>query len=255
MAELIEYREFLLQYSLQFLRARYRGSVLGFLWTLLSPLILCISLSLVFSYINKTDLRTFGVYFFGGYMPWLFFVNTTKTGTSSVVGNTNYITRIYVPKVVFPVWATLVNVVDLVVGLAVALFLVVVFMKGPVTPALLVLPLSMLILVAFCAGLNFLFGAVTVFVRDFLFIWDSITFLLFFFSPILYPITNIPVSVRPYFNLNPIIPFLQLFQYPISKGLLPPPTAFLFSSAYTVGVLVVGTVIFTRWQKSFYLYL
>jgi ABC-type polysaccharide/polyol phosphate export permease len=254
LAELVEYREFLLQYTLQSLRARYRTSVLGFLWTLLNPVLVCLSLSLVFSYINRVDLRTFGLYFFGGYIPWMFFVGATSNGTFSIVGNTHYVTRIYLPKVIFPVWATLVVTVDLLAGLVVVLALVVA-MKGPITPALFILPLSALILFAFCVGLSFLFGAINVFLRDFQFIWASIAFLWFFFSPILFPMSNIPVNIRPYFYLNPMVPFLDLFQYPISQGILPPPQAFLYSSGLALAALLIGVLFFVRSQKSFYVYL
>jgi ABC-type polysaccharide/polyol phosphate export permease len=253
-AELVEYREFLLQYTLQSLRARYRASVLGFLWTLLNPLLICFSLSLVFSFINKVDLRTFGLYFFGGYIPWTFFVAATSNGTFSIVGNTHYVTRIYLPKVVFPVWATLVVTADLLAGLAVVLVLVVI-MKGPVTPALLILPISAVILFMFSVGLSFLFGALNVFLRDFQFIWASLTFLWFFFSPVLFPMANIPAKVRPYFYLNPMIPFLDLFQYPISKGILPPPQAFVYSAGLALAAMVIGVIFFVRSQKSFYAYL
>jgi ABC-type polysaccharide/polyol phosphate export permease len=254
LADLFEYREFLLQYTLQSLRARYRTSVLGFLWTLLNPVLVCLSLSLVFSYINRADLRTFGLYFFGGYIPWTFFVGATSNGTFSIVGNTHYVTRIYLPKVIFPVWATLVVTVDLLAGLVVVVVLAAI-MRGPMTPALLVLPLSALILFVFCVGLSFLFGAINVFLRDFQFIWASIAFLWFFFSPIMFPIENIPARIRPYFYLNPIIPFLDLFQYPISKGILPPPTAFLYSSGLALAAMAVGVLFFVRSQKSFYIFL
>jgi ABC-type polysaccharide/polyol phosphate export permease len=252
--ELIEYREFLKQYVLQTLRSRYRSSVLGFFWTLLNPLLTCVVLSIVFSYINRVDLRTFGTYFFSGYIPWMFFLAATVAGTSCIVGNAAYVTRIYLPKVIFPIWSTLVGVADLLAGLLIV-FGVMLFTQAPFTPALLVLPFSLLLLILFSLGLCFLFGALNVFVRDFQFLWTAVTFLWFFFSPILYPLTNIPEGARAYFAMNPIVPFLQLFQDPISRGLFPPGTAFVYASIYTAVSLVAGTFFFVRSQRSFYLYL
>ena len=251
--ELIEYREFLKQFVLQTLSSRYRSSVLGFFWTLLNPLLTCLVLSIVFSYINKADLRTFGTYFFSGYMPWTFFLATTAGGTGCIVANSPYVTRIYLPKVIFPIWATLVGVVDLLAGIFIV-FGVMFFTEAPFTPALVILPVSLFLLIMFTMGLCFLFGALNVFVRDFQYLWAAVTFLWFFFSPILYPLTNIPAGPRAYFVLNPMVPFLQLFQDPISKGLFPPTTALVQASVYTVVSLVVGTVFFIRSQRSFYLY-
>jgi ABC-type polysaccharide/polyol phosphate export permease len=252
--ELIEYREFLKQFVLQTLFSRYRSSVLGFFWTLLNPLLSCLVLSVVFSYINKADLRTFGPYFFSGYMPWIFFVAATANGTACIVANSPYVNRVYLPKVIFPIWAATLSTVDLVASIFV-LFGLMFAIKAPFTPALLMLPVSMFLLIVFSLGLCFLFGALNVFVRDFQYLWGALTFLWFFFSPILFPLANIPAGPRVYFAMNPMVSFLQLFQDPISKGLLPPGTVVLQASIYAVVSLVVGTVYFVRSQRSFYLYL
>jgi lipopolysaccharide transport system permease protein len=252
--EIIEYREFLAQYVLQTLRSRYRGSVLGFFWTLLNPLLIYVTLSIVFSYINKQDLRTFGIYFFSGYVPWVFFVAATSIGTSSIVGNTQYVTRIYLPKALFPVWATLISVVDVLAAMII-MFGMMALMQAAFTPALLILPLSLLLLILFVLGLCFLFGALNVFLRDFQFLWASVTFLWFFFSPILFPLEKIPEGPRAYFALNPMVPFLELFQDPISKGLFPPSGVWMQAAIYSVVALVAGTFFFNRSQDSFYLYL
>jgi ABC-type polysaccharide/polyol phosphate export permease len=94
-----------------------------------------------------------------------------------------------------------------------------------------------------------------VFLRDFQFLWASVTFLWFFFSPILFPLANIPEGPRAYFALNPMVPFLQLFQDPISRGLFPPSGVWMHAVIYTVVALVAGTFFFNRSQDSFYLYL
>jgi ABC-type polysaccharide/polyol phosphate export permease len=252
--EVIEYREFLKQYVLQTLRSRYRSSLLGFFWTLLNPMLTCLVLSIVFSYINRVDLRTYSPYFFSGYMPWMFFLAATCGGTVCVVGNAAYVTRIYLPKAIFPIAAALLAAADLLAALFIV-FAVMYFTRAAFTPALLILPVSLCLLIVFCMGLCFLFGALNVFVRDFQFLWAAVTFLGFFFSPILYPLSNIPAGPRAYFMLNPLVPFLQLFQDPMSKGLLPPGTVFVQASIYAMVSLAAGTVFFVRSQRSFYLYL
>src|SRR6266511_3528312 len=93
--EILEYKEFLWQFTAQQLRSRYRASVLGFFWTLLNPTLICLALGVVFSYINSWDMRTSGLFFFAGYIPWSFAVNATNGATGSIVGNTFYVNRIY----------------------------------------------------------------------------------------------------------------------------------------------------------------
>jgi ABC-type polysaccharide/polyol phosphate export permease len=252
-AELFSYREFLKQIVLQQMRSRYRGSVLGFLWTLLNPLLVFAILSFIFSYLNGWDLRTSGVYFFAGYVPWMFFNNATNGAPYAIVGNTLYVTRIYAPRLVFPISLTAVNAVDLAAGMCV-LFAMALLMGAPVSSAWAIIPAGAVLLVVFTAGLCLLFAATGVFLRDFQFLWSNLSFLLFFLSPILFPLERIPQPARAILELNPVLPFLQLFQEPLIHGRLPwgaiPKAVILAGASVTLGYAA-----FTRTERRFYLYL
>ena len=252
--DLLEYREFLRQYTLQQLRNRYRGSVLGFLWTLINPAMVCLTFTLVFSYINRMEMRTFGVYFFSGFIPWTFFQTGTNQAIGSIVGNPHYITRVYLPKVIFPLAAVLINFVDFLAALPL-IFLIMYLTGAAWSQALLVLPLSILLLSLFVIGLGLLFATINVYLRDFQFLWTSLSFMLFFFTPIIFPITMIPPQARGYFELNPVYSFIRLFQDPISKGTMPSMEVVALSAVYAVLAVLVGALSFSRAQKSFYMYL
>jgi ABC-type polysaccharide/polyol phosphate export permease len=252
--ELFRYREFFAQIVLQQIRTRYRGSVLGFLWTLLNPLMVFLSLSFIFSYINHWDLKTFGVYFFSGYVPWIFFSNVTVGATTAIVGNSLYVTRIYAPRLIFPLATVAVNLVDFGAGLAILLALVLV-MGAPLTAAWLVVPLGVLLLALFAAGLGLLFAAMGVFFRDFQFLWSNVAFLLFFLCPILYPVERLPPSAREYMQLNPVVPFLQFFQQPASGGTVPSLQTVFYALFLAVAAAVVGYATFVRTERRFYLYI
>lgn len=251
---LAEYKEFLKQFALQQLRTRYRGSVLGFIWTLLNPLLTCISFTIIFGYISKVNLRTYGVYFLSGYVPWLFFVNSASFANGSILGNANYVARIRVPKSVFPISSVVMNFVDLVAGLL-AVAAVMAFFSAPFSVNLLILPLSAVLIAAFSLGICLLFATLNVFLRDFGYLWNVVSFLWFFFTPIIYPISKIPEGPRQYFELNPILPFIRLFQSPISGGSLPDSNTFLLATIYSIASLLLGLAIFAHQQRRFYLYL
>jgi ABC-2 type transport system permease protein len=252
--QLLDYKEFLRQFTAQQLKTRYRASVLGLFWTLLNPVLTCLVLSTVFSYLNKWDMRTTSLFFFAGYMPWLFFVNGTMGATSSIIGNTHYVNRIYVPRLIFPIATTLVNLTDLAAGVVVVLGYMG-LVGASFSPALATIPISILVMGVFALGVSFLFAAVNVFLRDFQFLWASVSFLWFFFTPILYHITVLPTRVRPYFEMNPVLPFIRLFQQPICDGALPPLATFGLAILYSVTMLGVGLTAFSRSERSFYLYL
>jgi lipopolysaccharide transport system permease protein len=252
--KVLEYKEFLWQFTAQQLKTRYRGSVLGFVWTLFNPVLTCLVLSIVFSYLNKWDLRTTGLYFFAGYIPWLFFVAGTMGATYSIVGNAQYVNRIYVPRGIFPIASTLVNFADLLAGVLVVLAYMTIFGAG-FTPAIAILPVSVVIFGIFVLGISLLFAAINVFLRDFQFLWASLSFLWFFFTPILFQMNAIPASARPYFEMNPVLPFIRMFQQPICYGVMPSVETLGLAFLYSVTVLVVGMAVFSRSERSFYLYL
>jgi ABC-type polysaccharide/polyol phosphate export permease len=252
--ELLEYKEFLFQFTAQQLKTRYRNSVLGVFWTLLNPVLTCLFLSVVFSYLNRWNVRTTGLFFFAGYMPWLFFVNGTMTATTSIVGNTHYVTRIYVPRLIFPIATMLVNLTDLAAGMVVVLgFMALV--GATFSPALATIPVSILIMAVFVLGLSFLYAAANVFLRDFQFLWASVSFLWFFFTPILYRITTLPPNVQFWFAMNPLVPFIRLFQQPICDGVIPSLTTFCGALLCSVTMLGIGLAAFCRSERWFYLYL
>ena len=252
--EALDNREFLKEFTLQQLRGRYRNSVLGYLWTLLIPLLLFATFAFVFSVVNRLDSRTFAPFFFSGYLPWLLFVNTANAATTSVVGNAHIITKIRAPKSIFPLSALLVNLVEF-GGFVVATLALMALLNAKFTPAMLFIPVATAILVVFVLGIAFLFSTIQVFFRDFTFMWTSLSFLLFFCTPILFPLTQVSPAFRPYFELNPLLPFVRMFQEPISKGVLPSLETITVSSLYAVVLFVFGASVFSRAQKSFYSYL
>ena len=254
LSRVLEYKEFLSQFTVQQLRTRYRASLLGFFWTLLNPILTCLVLSIVFSYINRWNLSTTGMYFFAGYIPWTFFLVATSSATFAIVGNANYVNRICIPRAIFPISTTLVNLADLCAGMLVVMVFMAIF-GGHFTPALATLPLAMVLMGTFVLGLSFLFAAVNVFLRDFQFLWASVSFLWFFFTPILYRISVIPPAVRPYFEMNPVLPFIRLFQQPISDGVVPSMETFGLAVLYSILAVGVGVPAFFRSERSFYLYL
>jgi lipopolysaccharide transport system permease protein len=252
--EALDNREFLKEFTLQQLRSRYRNSVLGYLWALLIPLMLFATFAFIFSVVNRLDSRVYAPFFFAGYLPWLLFVNTANSATTSVVGNAHIITRIRAPKSVFPVSALLVNLIEF-GGFVVATLVLMALLKAKFTFAMLFVPVAAAILVVFVLGIAFLFATIQVFFRDFMFLWSTLSFLLFFCTPILFPLTQVAPVFRHYFELNPLLPFVRMFQEPISKGVLPSLETIIVSMLYAVVLFVFGSAVFSRAQKSFYSYL
>jgi ABC-type polysaccharide/polyol phosphate export permease len=253
MREIFERRDFVKELVRQQLRQRYQSSVLGFLWTLLNPLLVYASFCIIFSYINHWDLKDYGIYFFSGYMAWTFFANTILLGADSVVANAGYVTRIHMPKAIFPLASVAVNLVDL--GASFATLIVLMFILGAkFSLALLILPISALLLTMFATGVAMLTSMWTVQLRDFRQLLSTLLFIWFFFCPILYRSTVIPMDRQVLFRMNPMLPFLHLFQAPISGGILPAGYDFIWCTVLAMGAMIIGLLLFFRAESRFYYY-
>jgi lipopolysaccharide transport system permease protein len=251
--ELIDYREFLASQVQQQLRQRYQGSILGFLWTLLNPLLVFASFTLIFSQLNRSDIGDYGMYFFSGYLMWNLFANSATAAAESVVGNPAYVTRTCVPKAVFPLAAVAINAVDLTAGFAIVLAIAA--FLGRISWTMFFIPVAAVITLVFVAGIAFLCAWCNVFLRDFRHLLASFLFLWFFFSPILWKASAMPGRISPLVNWNPIVPFLRLFQGPIWGGVLPTGTDVGITIAISAGVFFLGLVLFVRSESEFYYYL
>ena len=247
------HRGFFVQFVSQQLRQRYQSSVLGFVWTLLNPLLIYASFCLIFSYINHWDLKGYGIYFFSGYMAWTFFATASMMGADSVVANSGYVTRISVPKALFPLAAVAVSLVDLLASFVI-LAILMLALGATVSPALLILPVSALLLTIFVCGVCFLTSMWTVFLRDFRHLFSSILFIWFFFCPILYRLTVVSSEARRFFQWNPMVPFLRLFQAPISEGIWPAGSDLAVCTAMAFGTAAFGAILFFRSENRFYYY-
>jgi len=253
--EVYEYRAFFRQLLYQQLRQRYQGSVLGFLWTLLNPLLIFVSFSVIFSILNNWDLKDYGIYFLSGYVAWNFFANSCLSAAESVVGHAPYVTKVYVPKAVFPLASVAVNLVDLLAGLAI-LFLIMVFVGAPFSLAMLFLPVSVFLLILFTTGAALLSAGWNVVFRDFRYLLSSLLFVWFFFTPILWKADQVKGKMAAnYVQYNPTAWFVQLFQAPVWKGELPPAETVATAALIATFIFLAGVYSFLRSERTFFYYL
>jgi len=252
-SELILFKNFALEYTSQYLHSRYRSSILGFLWTFLNPLLTCLTFVFLFSVIFGTSLKETAGPFFSAYLPWLFFSNSVNMSAGAISQQARYITTIRVPYLVFPLALIAAQLIDLFVGIVTLMLLQAILGIMP-SLALVVLPVSVVLLTAFVIGASLVMATATVFMRDIGILWSTVITLWFFATPIIYPISRIPADKRRYFEMNPFMPFLHLFQDPLAFGRFPSWTTFGVGSVLAFGVLGAGYYAFERSRSRFYLY-
>lgn len=250
LAEVYTYREVLYNFVSQELKVKYKRSFLGFLWSLLNPILTMIVTSIVFAAIMKFELNNFVVFIYSGLLPWGFIAISMDGSTNSLINAEGYIKKVYLPKLIFPISGVASNFVNMLLSM-VSLFIVLLFIGAKVTIALTFLPISFILLFFAVSGISMLLATFAVFFRDIRHIIGVITSALFYLTPILYPLDFIPKHISRFIELNPFYYFVQLFRDPIYFGKFPS----MYNVGITVGLTTIlfllGLYVFTKYEKDF----
>jgi ABC-type polysaccharide/polyol phosphate export permease len=241
--ELVQFWPVLQNMVTQELRTRYQRSVLGFLWTLVNPVLMMIVLTAVFSQLMEENWKTYAVYLFAGMLPWGLFAGALTESSHSIVANENLIRKIYLPKLIFPLAKVLTNLTTFLLSI-VALYLVIWLLGSPFSTAMLLLPVATLLLVTFTLGLGLVLAVINTFFRDTSHLVGVILQAWYFATPIIYPLSRLGPTGQARCYYNPVFPFIRMFQQIISDGQWPSLTMFLSAAAIATVSLGIGYVTF-----------
>jgi len=194
------------------LRARYRGSILGILWSLMNPLLMTAVYTAVFGYAFRQyyagSMLHYALVVFIGLTVIQFFSGSTSQALSSVVVNSGLLNKIRVPMEIFPASTVASHAVQLGIGVLPLLIVVTLFSTHDALRAVL-LPLPLLGLVLLSVGVGFLVSTIYVYFRDIPHIYELITFFAWVTLPVFYPAAIVPTHVRDFLVFNPLFPMVQ----------------------------------------------
>ncbi len=265
--ELLGYRELIESLVVRDLKVRYKNSILGFLWSLVNPLLLMTVFTVVFTImLPNVSIPKFPVFVLCALLPWNFFHTSVIGATHSIVQNGHLIKKVYFPREVLPIATVLSNLANFMLALPV-LFLFIIIFRVPLTIWLLYLPLVMAVQLAFTIGIALILATVNVFYRDTGVIMEVLMQAWFFLTPVFYPVDILPewrtlwgiaLPIRRLtYILNPMASIIASYRsvlYGFTDGSPPAPPALDFFSRTIVTslvFLVVGYVIFTRYSPRF----
>jgi len=249
------YRELIWALALKELKLRYKRSILGFLWALLNPMLLCLVLTVVFSKLMQNPKWHFPVFLLSVLLPWTFFSQSLSYAAESIVGNGDLIKKVRVAKLVFPVAAVVSNMINLLLSL-IPLVVIVAVMHHPFYWTWLYLPVPIAALTLLTLGATFFFAALNVYYRDVAHILQIILQVWFYLTPIIYSLDDIhiPDRYRILFKLNPVVYALNGFRLSVYNGQLPTARSIAASFACAFLALFLGFSVFRRHQHDFVFY-
>lgn len=243
--ELIRYRDLLWQLVSRNIKTRYKRSVLGIFWTMLNPLLMMLVLTFIFSNVFRFQLPHYATYALAGLALWNFFAQTTTGAMSELIWGSSLMHRIYLPRSIFAISALGTSLVNLVLTL-IPLFLVMIITGTPMRPALLILPLPILLTAMFALGVALILSRVAAFFADVLEMYQILLMGWMYLTPIIYPKEIIPEHLRWLFNLNPLYHLIEIFRAPLLVGWLAGPNTVLASVVTAFVTLAFGWWYFSR---------
>jgi ABC-type polysaccharide/polyol phosphate export permease len=247
--EIKVYRFALVNFVINNLRMRYRRSTLGFLWSLLNPLLVMVVISVVFSVIFHQDLKTFSVFIFSGLAPWWFMSNAIIGGCQSLINAEGFLKKVYLPKVLFPLITVTTETVNFFFTI-ISLYILALLFGFQVSWTIVLLPLAVLAAYIFNAGITIMVGVVTVYFRDLSQILLVVFQALFYLVPIVYPIEAIPEQYRRLFLFNPFYYFIMLFRKVIYGDATLAFSDWLMPFALAIAALAAGLILIKKQDRD-----
>ena len=237
------------------LKLKYRRSFLGYIWSILNPLLVMIVMVIVFSSIFRQNIENFPVYLFTGQIMFNFMSTSEASAIHSITGNAALLKKTYVPKYIFTFAQITSGLVDLVFSMG-ALLIVMIFTGARFSLYNLLCVIPIVELYAFCVGLGMLLSALNVFFRDIQYIWNAVVTAWMYATPIFYSIDLVNGKVAWIIkHLNPMYFYIGQFRDVIYNNRFPGWGIILEGLITAIVALAIGTAVFWKKQDDFILYI
>ena len=258
LSRLIHFRGLLATLTARELKARYRGSLLGFFWSLVNPLLLLAVYTLVFDVVFRNragGAQPYAVFLLSGLFPWIWFSGALLDGTVSLSANAGLLRKAVFPAEVLPVVSTLASLAHYLLALPVLLGALAVAraLHYPVGGwTILLLPLALALQLPFTAGLALALAALNVHFKDVRDLLANLLTLAFFLTPILYPLQTVASvrSLRLLVSANPVTPFIRLYQELLFFGRVPDASLWLQAAGLALVAWAIGSWLFDRLAQT-----
>ncbi len=238
-------------------KSKYKRSVLGVLWSFLNPLLMMAVQYVVFSTIfGNASIEYYAVFLICGVVVFNFFSEASNMGIGAIVGNASLITKVYVPKYIYPVSRVISSTINL--GFSLIPLLLIMMISG-LFPTLyhLLLIIDLVLLVAFCMGLALFLSSVMVFFRDMQFLWSVLLTIWMYATPIFYSLDMFAANptLCTLLKLNPLYHYVTFARTVLIDNCSPSLMSYVYCIACSVLMLGIGAFTFKKTQNKFVLYI
>lgn len=249
MKELYQYREMFRMTILRNLRTRYKGSLLGFLWTFLNPLLMLAVYSMVFTTVIRIDMDYYPLYIFVGLIAWNMFVSSVQDSSVVIMNNANLVKKIYFPRIILPLSQVISALVNYFFSLII--LLPILYFTIGLSFNVFWLPYILLVQVVLTTAICLLISSLTVYFRDLQHIIGILIMALFYITPVLFPVSLIPSKYLYLFESNPLFTILEGYHDILFKGISPDVGALSLELLISAVFMVLCWALFVRLNRGF----
>ena len=247
-----EYRELLLFLAWRDLKTRYSQTAIGFAWAIIQPVAMMLLFTLVFSNFAKlpSDGVPYPLFAYAALLPWGYFSRSLDRSSFSVVAESNLIKKVYFPRIIVPISAMLVGLVDFAIAFVLLLVMMVFYGVMPSWQALFI-PVFLLLTMLISLALSLWLAALFVRFRDIAAVMPLVTQMWMFASPVVYPVSLVPEKWRILYSLNPMAGVIEGFRWALLGTAGPDFGAMALSAIVVLVLLVCGIAYFNRVERTF----
>ena len=249
-----QYQPLIHELVLRDLKIKYRRSFLGYIWSLLNPLLMMAIMTLVFSYMFRFDIPNYPLYLICGQTLWTFFNESTSIAMQAIIQNGPLIRKVYIPKYIFPISRVLSSFVTMSFSL-VAILIVMLLTRVPLSLALLLTPVPLFLQLMFCIGIGMIMSAFAVYFRDTIHLYGVLTTAWMYLTPVFYPISILPKQMTILLQFNPMYHYITFFRELVLYRNIPSVSVWVSCGLFSLISFVAGILVFRKLQKNFILYI
>lgn len=237
------------------LKLKYRRSFLGYLWSILNPLLIMVIMTVVFSHMFNKSIENYPVYLIAGRTIFGFVSSSTNKAMASIRGNASLIKKVYIPKYVFPLAKVTSGMIDCCFSLG-AMLIVIIVTRTAITPYFLLMPFVILQAYIFSCGLGFFLAQASVFFKDITYIYDAFVTAWTYLTPLFYPVESLPEKLQwLVIHFNPCYSYVTQFRCCVYYGTMPELWLVGAGLAWAVVMFLFGLITFKKSQDKFILYI
>lgn len=248
--EIYRYKYLLYNLVSRDLKVKYKGSILGFFWSLLNPLVMLFVYTLAFKYIIKVRVENFPLFFLCAFLPWSFHNISLSMSVSSIKDNASLVKKVYFPREILPLSIVFSNLIQFLLTFII-LIPALLFFSIKMGFPLVAVPFIILFQTMFLIGLAYIVAALNVFFSDVKHLLEIFLQVWFWLTPIIYPASYVPEKYQFLYRLNPVVRFVEGYRDVLLYNKMPSISSLLILFITGAAVFIIGQLVFSFYNKRF----